>query len=67
MSEAATSVYPATCPKCGTSPVTLVTVGDPNAAKEETTEGGVTVTTHLQFLSCERCKHSWNLPPAASA
>lgn len=64
MSATATKDYPGTCPECGASPVTLLTIGDPDKPKEETTEGGVTVTTHFQFLSCEKCKHSWNMPPA---
>lgn len=67
MSDATTSSYPATCPECGASPVTLLTIGDPEAPKQEVTEGGVTVVTHFQFLSCEKCKHSWNLPPAPKA
>ena len=66
-----TSEFPGTCPQCGRSPVTLVSLGDPDTAREtsvnETKEATVTVTSHYAFLSCSSCGHSWDLPKTSAS
>lgn len=63
--------YPTKCPHCNHEPVKLVTLGDPNAPKEstvsKTADATVEVLTHFQFLSCPRCKESWDLPKQPKA
>ena len=51
--------HPGTCPKCGASKVVSIAMGDPDTPSETSAEGGITVMTHYQFLSCEACRHSW--------
>lgn len=69
--KAQATEYPGACPKCGQSPVVLVSIGDPEAAKEssvsKTEVATVTVATHYAFLSCHGCKHSWDLPKTGSS
>lgn len=66
-----TTSYPAACKKCGNNPVTLVSLGDPDAPNEkhetQAPTATITVMSHYQFLSCEKCGESWNLPSNATA
>lgn len=73
MSEAKANVtdYPGTCPKCASTNIVMVSLGDPETPKEVLTEKTavttVTVATHYAFLSCRGCKHSWDLPKTGSS
>jgi hypothetical protein len=59
------------CPKCTSKNTVMVSLGDPETAKQVSIQASpiatVTLRTHYAFLSCHACQHSWNIPEEPAA